>query len=281
MRHLFHIFLFTQFAFSQPAVVCKHWLYGIPTGTGGGNTLIVRDIYALSNDPHTKFASWIAYRVEKENIGKSEGRKWAPDPWLDPAETLEPEDYDGAPQKLKIDRGHQAPLASFSGTKDAHETNYLSNITPQSSELNQGAWVKIENAERKLSKSDGAVYVLTGPVYARQMQGLPKADEPHTVPSGYWKIIYDDTLIATTLERDRIEDSEFFYKAHLVSLPRFVVAFIFDQSTSRNESPLNHVVSVDSVEKISGLDFFSDLPDETENAIEAQTSKSFAERLLK
>ena len=33
------------------------------------------------------------------------------------------------------------------------------------------------------------VYVMTGPLYERQMPALPGADETHRVPSGYWKIV--------------------------------------------------------------------------------------------
>ena len=100
--------------------------------------------------------------------------------------TLEPDDYRGANAALQTDRGHQAPLAAFTGTDHWRETNYLSNITPQSSGLNQGPWVRIETAARNLARQN-AIYVMTGPLYEREMPDLPGADEAHQVPSGYWK----------------------------------------------------------------------------------------------
>jgi endonuclease G len=168
-----------------------HCLHGCPSGTASTNDLVVREIYSLSSNDLTKFADWVAYRVTKASIGKGEGRVWKPEPWLGADETLEPADYDAAPVALKIDRGHQAPLASLSGTPQAAETNYLANITPQKSELNQGSWVRLENAERALAKGAGSptVYVLTGPLYERPIGTLPKADEPHRLPSGYWKVV--------------------------------------------------------------------------------------------
>ncbi len=85
------------------------------------------------------------YRVTSETIGtsKSLNRDWEEDPFLEDSETLEPDDYKNAFNELKTDRGHQAPLASFAGTVFWRSTNILSNITPQKSDLNQGAWVAL------------------------------------------------------------------------------------------------------------------------------------------
>lgn len=188
--------LFTLVALATPAPLLAdnaevhtfHCLHGCPLGAAESNDLVVREIYTLSSNDLTKFADWVAYRVTKETIGPSGARAWQADPWLAPDETLEPADYTDAPVPLKIDRGHQAPLASFSGTPHAADTNVLSNITPQKAELNQGSWVRLENAERALAATK-TVYVLTGPLYERLIATLPKADEVHRIPSGYWKVV--------------------------------------------------------------------------------------------
>ena len=167
-----------------------HCLFGCPLGAPATNDVVVREIYTLSNNDLTKMADWVAYRVTPASIGSSEGRDWQTDPWLAADETLTPKSYDGASAALHVDRGHQAPLASFSGTPFAAETNVLSNITPQSSALNQGPWVRIENQERALAmRLNTAVYVLTGPLFERLIRPLPKVGALHRVPSGYWKVI--------------------------------------------------------------------------------------------
>lgn len=167
-----------------------HCLHSCPAGAPATNDLVVREIYTLSSNDTTKLADWVAYRITPQTIGPSGARAWGADPWLAPEETLEPADYDGAPNTLIIDRGHQAPLASFSGTAHPEHTNLLSNITPQGRALNQGPWVRLEDAERALVRSSTKpVYVLTGPLFERDMPPLPRADEPHRVPSGYWKIV--------------------------------------------------------------------------------------------
>lgn len=167
-----------------------HCLHGCPVGAAAIDDIIVREIYTLASNDLTKMADWVAYRITPDTIGRSKERDWQPDPWLDPDETLEEADYEGASAALGIDRGHQAPLAAFSGTPFAGDTNILSNITPQGSAMNQAPWQRLEASELKLAQAEKtAVYVLTGPLFERVMPPLPRADERHRVPSGYWKVI--------------------------------------------------------------------------------------------
>ena len=157
---------------------CKHFFYGCPLGTPPTNDLIIRDIYALSSNDNTKFADWVAYKLTPDMLeGTPKTRNWKTDPWLDDNETLEPNDYKDI-SSANYDRGHQAPLADFKGTQFWEQANFLSNITPQSNELNQGPWEKLEEFERKMAKKFSLVYVLTGPVYNIEMPPLPSADEP-------------------------------------------------------------------------------------------------------
>ncbi|OGU60128.1 MAG: hypothetical protein A2X64_01185 [Ignavibacteria bacterium GWF2_33_9] len=239
---------------------CKHFLYGYPVGSPATNDLIIRDIYALSSNDSTKFADWVAYRLDKETLtGPSQQkRKWAADPWLDDNETLEPNDYKDAPKILKIDRGHQAPLANFKGTKVANETNYLSNITPQKSELNQGVWKNLEEKERELTETFDLVYVMTGTLYEKTIPNLPKADENHKVPSGYWKII------AIPFERD-ISDLEQLQ----------IFGFIFDQETPRKDPIEKHLVSINEIEKIAKLDFFNELDSKIQWKLESKPNPNY------
>jgi len=190
-------------------------------------------------DEDTKFADWVAYRVTKETIGPSKRRVWRADPDLAPEGTLEPADYDGANAVLGADRGHQAPLASFTGTAEWEATNYLSNITPQKAALNQGPWERLENAERMLAKRGGveAVYVLTGPIYAETMPMLPRADEAHQVPSGYWKVVAVRTANGI----------------HTAS-------FIMHQDTPRRAAFCDYLSPIEEIERQTNLRLFPNLP---------------------
>ncbi|MEQ8243992.1 DNA/RNA non-specific endonuclease [Fulvivirga sp.] len=254
----FLFILSTHLAFGQPRpeIHCKHFFYGYPFGTPETNDLIIRDIYALSNNDDTKFADWVAYRLSMHEVDGdlTVERNWKADPWLAEEETLEPspDDYKGASNGINVDRGHQAPLASFKGSRHASHTNYLSNITPQKSDLNQGPWVKLENKVRDVVKDVGEVYVMTGPVYQRAMSPLPNADDAHKVPSGYWKII-------CIQEGSNVS----------------VAAFFFDQNTPRNAKIKDHKKTIDEIEQLTGLDFLWELPDNEESQVESSLNNAF------
>lgn len=245
---------------------CKHFFYGYPKGTPSTNDLIIRDIYALSSNDSTKFADWVAYRLDSATISgpSQKERKWEADPWLEEKETLEPDDYKDAPKALNIDRGHQAPLANFKGTDFAFETNYLSNITPQKSILNQGIWKDLEDKEREFTLKYGLIFVYTGPLFEKTMASMPKADEKHSVPSGYWKII----IIPNKSNTKKLNDLQIF-------------AFIFGQDTPKKVELENFLVSLDEIEKRSKLDFLNELDLKSQDLFEKSKNSKFKDYFSK
>ncbi len=231
------------FATAANAANC---VYGCPTGKSGQT--VERAIYTLHNNSSTKFANWAAYKVTRYTIdGPSRSRSWKSDPAISSSATLEPSDYTDAHAVLGTDRGHQVPLASFSNTSSWSDTNYLSNITPQDSDLNQGPWVKLETAVRNLARTGQDVYVVTGPLYEWYFGTLPRANEGHTVPSGYFKVVVTDN-------NGWVEAS----------------AFIMEQNSSRYDNYCNKEVTTNEVEQRSGLNIMPSLPWWKESAVEGQ-----------
>jgi len=230
---------------------CKHFFWGYPTGAPESNDMIIREALALSNNDETKFADWVCYKLDPSMIWDTTDseRKWRSDPWLEESETLEPSDYTKASAELDVDRGHQAPLASFKSTLYSRQTNYLSNITPQAKALNQGPWMRLEGAIRDLVRTNRSVWVMTGPLYESDMDPLPKADEEHRIPSGYWKLVAIGT-------RGKASDLK-------------VTAFIMGQDTERGADFRDFKVRVDEVENRAGLDFFWELPTHVETQAES------------
>ncbi|UCC75144.1 MAG: DNA/RNA non-specific endonuclease [Gemmatimonadota bacterium] len=234
---------------AEPSVGELHTVHcfgGCPRGAPETNDLIVREIYTLSSNDETKFADWVAYRVSRDTIGSGRDRVWRRDPWLEPEETLEPGAYRDANRLLGTDRGHQVPLASFTGTLYWQDTNVLSNITPQRSELNQGPWRELEEAVRELARGGDPVYVVTGPLYRRTMPKLPAATVEHQLPSGYFKIVI----------RQQANDIR-------------LAGFILDQETERSADYCSGLTTVDEVERESGLDMFPRLDELEQGALES------------
>lgn len=191
MKKLILLSLIVYSAIANAEVRSVHCPLDCPSLDIKDNDVIFNHTYALSNNPKTKFADWVAYEVNVLNFGDSPGRKWGNDPLIDDDDSLEEPDYKAAFKRLKTDRGHQAPLASFAGHKHWAELNYLSNITPQKSTLNQGSWVDLESAIRSAVNFRNSLYVITGTLYMENEAPLPHADESHKVPSAYYKIVYD------------------------------------------------------------------------------------------
>lgn len=261
LSSVFVLLSFVGMGQSRPEIHCKHFFKGYPYGAPATNDLIIHDIYALSNNDDTKFADWVAYRLSVHEVDGDLGleRNWQSEDWLDGDETLEASDYTGANSAHDYERGHQAPLGSFKHSLYASQTNILSNITPQKSDLNQGPWVKLEDAVRDLVLKNGPVYVMTGPLYERDMPALPKANETHKVPSGYWKVVIQPTG-ASTFEH---------------------AAFIMDQDSGRGDSVSSKVVTIDEVEKRSGLDLLWELKDADENSVEADKNTDWINTWVK
>ena len=251
---------------AQPVEIhTEHVLYGLPLGTPATNDLVIRDAYALSHNDSTRFADWVAFRLTAAEVAGTLplARSWRADEWLDPAERIEAADYTGAFAVHRYQRGHLAPLASFRGSLGAGDLNVLSNVAPQRQALNEGPWQRLETAERDLvlrraDHARPAVWVMVGTLYERPMPPLPGADEPHVVPSGFWRIV-------------AVEDR-----------PGRVVAaaFLFDQDTPRGAGVLDALVSIDEVEQRSGLGLFSLLPDDDEAALEGGADRATAAALL-
>lgn len=147
------------------------------------------------------------------------------------------------------DRGHMVPSADMRWNIDALKGTYLySNVSPQVPELNRGTWAELEDwGRRYVNFSKRRLFIVTGPVLR---DGLPKLQNPGhqnevSIPELFWKVIAD-------LDGDK---------------PK-AIAFVM-RNAVQEYPPISYAVTVDSVEALSGLDFFPSLDDATEALIEA------------
>lgn len=171
-------------------IISPHCFKACPDAALGDAGVVRHQAYTLAINPETKVAQWVAYKVTVHTLGPARPRRWAADPFAPDAAVLEPDDYRHAATQ-GYDRGHLAPLASLAGLDAWAESNFATNLAPQTVRLNRGAWARQEARERGLVRRNGydAVYVVVVPLYERPMPPLPLADEPHRVPSGFEKRI--------------------------------------------------------------------------------------------
>jgi len=146
------------------------------------------------------------------------------------------------------DRGHLAPSADFRWSQKAlSESYFYSNMSPQKPEFNRERWAELEAWVRTyVIDFQEPVFVVTGPILK---EGLPTQGKNEvSIPGQFYKIILD-----------------------LAEEEKKAIAFLMPNDHCAY--PVSgYVTSVDEIEKLSGLDFFSSLDDEEEAKLEAMNS---------
>ena len=141
------------------------------------------------------------------------------------------------------DRGHMKPAGDSKNSDAEMSSSFLmSNIAPQTASLNRGKWKSLEASVRAWSIDYSRVYVIMGP--SAGTIGYIAGDV--RVPSHYWK---------TALR---------------YSSDTAAVAFIFPNANSIAGVVSDYRVSVDSLEAFTGINFYSQLPNELESRIEKE-----------
>ncbi|MBL7950638.1 MAG: DNA/RNA non-specific endonuclease [Flavobacteriales bacterium] len=147
------------------------------------------------------------------------------------------------------DRGHLVPSADMRWNLEALQGTYLySNISPQKPELNRETWADLEDwGRRYVNFSKRRVFIVTGPVLRDGLPTMQKADRKNevSIPEYFWKVIAD-------LDGDKPQ----------------AIAFVMSNA-KQDGPPISFAVTVDSVETLTGLDFFPALDDAVETKIEA------------
>ena len=191
-------------------------------------------------------AAWVAYMLTGERLKGTAARRdnFRADPSV-PTGSATPADY----RASGYDRGHLATAADMKwSAKAMSESFYMSNMSPQAKEFNRGIWEQLESSVREWAKSDGELYVVAGPVLEPGLKTIGKNGV--SVPRMYYKVVLDYRLPE--------------YKA---------IGFLLPNEGATK--PLDaFVVTVDSVEHAVGIDFFPELPDSLEHALEG-TLKPF------
>ncbi len=196
--------------------------------------------YILSYNEEHEQANWVAYELtKKETRGKfKRTNKFIADSSISTGSATS-QDY----KKSGYDQGHLAPAADMAWSKTAmKESFYYSNMSPQLPSFNRDIWKKLEEHVRDWAVDDKAVYVVTGPVLTEGLSTI--GPNKVSVPKYYYKVILDYTL-------PEIKG----------------IGFIMPNAGSKK--PLKtYAVTIDSVEKFTGIDFFYRLPDDQEGVIE-------------
>jgi endonuclease G len=87
------------------------------------------------------------------------------------------------------DRGHMAPNGDFSNAKSQAECFTLANIVPQDPDNNRHAWESLESGTRNYVMAQGAIYVVTGPLFRGEQ--ILFLNDRVAIPTDIWKLVYN------------------------------------------------------------------------------------------
>jgi endonuclease G len=145
--------------------------------------------FAVLHSGVTRTPLWSAEHLTRERVDAAGEQKrqnaFHPEANLPPEDRAELADY----VRSGYDRGHMAPSGDMPDSESQRESFTLANMIPQNPNNNRGLWSRVESAVRDLARSDGEVYVLTGPVF--QGNDLPSLHDRITVPTQIYKAVYD------------------------------------------------------------------------------------------
>ena len=235
-----------------------------PQLKGGNNIVIVHrtggDVnYSVEWDIDLKSQRWSCYTLDRKTLTSRTSRYYGnPQYPLDPdlplrfyldrptADYSEGDYFYGS----GYDHGHICPSADRLYSKEAnYQTFFLTNMQPQYNAFNANLWANMEEQVRiwaRASTTD-TLYVCKGATIDKPEQRLLPIKNKLLVP-------------------------RYFFMALLLKNAQGFRAMAFwaeNENVDRSNDKLSkYAISVDELEKRTGIDFFCNLPDETENQVE-------------
>lgn len=260
-----------SFTTEEQALIEEHVFGGLP----GLQDIDVRHGYVRGYLPEGRVPLWVAYHVAPEYLDtpsrKGRFSRFRRDPDIE--DPVVDDDYTGLQAARGMVRGHLAPYAVMGGDRDGDgdlaeededdaetifSANYMSNIAPQHHDAFNGSGGLWFELERKLQETwvrdaDREAWVFAGCVIGPGQHEFVGPENDIVVPPMFFKIVVREP---TDEEVDAGED-----------LPK-VLAFLFPHQRVAHGELEDFLVTVDVIEALTGLDFFSDLNDLEEGVLE-------------
>jgi endonuclease G, mitochondrial len=239
------------------------WGLPVPSDTFDGELFLANREYVINYSGSLKMPVYATYVLDASDVVKATREKcFREDGRLDSSVRSVLADY----VEPIFDRGHLVPRADMNRSKAVMiNTFVLSNMMPQHDQFNQGIWETLESSVRAWTLSNGSLQIVSGAIFDKDGNGSRDADadadrvKPRKqvgIPTHFYKILLHENLNG-------------FIDALAILLPH-----------TDNEVPKtlpiedklaylqDHIVSIDEIEALSGYDFFSEMSDIREKAVE-------------
>ncbi len=235
----------------------RNLLLGNPSGAvhdtaEPNNYLIERPQYALSYNRDNGIPNWVSWQLTKKDLGEAKRSPTftadgtLPDSWY----RVSLDDYTGT----GYDRGHMCPSADRTASaKDNLATFILTNVVPQAPDNNRGTWEQLESFSRTLVNKGHVLYIIAG----SDGRIGTIADGRIRIPRYTWKII-------VVMPKGQSDISRITAKTQVIAIrvPNSLDATLGDWEEYR--------VKVSEIEKVTGYQFFSNLPPDIQTALKSR-----------
>ena len=222
---------------------------GVPqTQTGFTSHILRNHGFILEYSETLKNPLWVTYKVTEKRFKNGKRPSRFDSDWRTLAAVTH-DDY----TRSGFNRGHLAPnyvIASRYGREAQLDTFKMSNISPQTPNLNQKSWQRLEELiANDFSKWHGDFWVVTGPIFSASPKTIARSGV--AIPEAFFKI-----LVKPAHEK----------------APAKALAFIFPQDAKPKASLMTFLTTIDDIENKTHIDFFTQLDDSVEAELESGTT---------
>ena len=216
--------------------------------SGAPEQILHRTAYTTSYNSSTLLPNWVAWQLTSDHVTGDFARKGIS--FHEDEDVPSPRAISRDYSHSGYDRGHMCPSGDNKWNGTAQKESFLmTNICPQVHKLNMGDWNNLEEQCRYWAGEFGDIYIVAGPLFSGNKHKTIGEDQV-TVPDAFFKVVL------------------------CMNGEPAAIGFIYDNNEQHNSMDY-YAVTVDEVEKATGIDFFPALPDNIENKVEATVSSRF------
>lgn len=217
------------------------------------NYLLERPQYSMSYNRLRGGANWVAWHIDAQDLGDTDrSDKFRPDPALPADWQIGPKDYRGS----GYDRGHVCPSGDRTRSRaDNDATFYMSNMLPQTAELNRAVWADLENELRDIVREGNEIYVIAGGSGSAGTIAGGKV----TVPKVCWKVALILPVGRNDLKRINAQT-----RVIAVAMPNVAEQKLKDSDWR------NYIVTTKKLSDATKVNFFTALSPSVRAALEAK-----------
>lgn len=251
---------------AMAAAEARHARWGLPVPEVANDSekLLHHPEYLINHNGNLRIPLWASYRLDASDVVRRTRLDcFRKDVRLEDEEAAILDDYD----EPTFDRGHLVPRADMNRSEETMlNTFVLSNMMPQYDNFNQGVWRTFESSVRAWAKDTGSVHVVTGAIFDKEAPlGARDSDEDAEmvwplfnlgIPTHFYKIVLHERPTG-------------YVEAIAILLPHTDEDF---PMTKRKWEKLawmeDNITSIDEIELLTGYDFFPDMPESQQRAVE-------------